>query len=71
MTSDAESRLVELETRLAFQDHTLAVLNETVVEQARALEALSRRFEAAMDDLRKLRTTLMADPSQEPPPPHY
>lgn len=71
MTPDADARLVELETRLAFQDHTLAVLNETVVEQGRALEALSRRFELALDDLSKLRTTLLADPGQEPPPPHY
>lgn len=71
MDAQDEARLVELETRLAFQDHTLAVLNETVVEQARALDALSRRFELAMDDLRKLRTTLLADPGQEPPPPHY
>lgn len=66
-----EDRLVELETRLAFQDHTLAVLNETVVAQGRALDALARRLELVMDDLRKVRSQQVADPSQEPPPPHY
>lgn len=66
-----ETRMVELETRLAFQDHTLSVLNETVVEQSRLIEQLSRRLELALDDLRRVRTTLLADPGQEPPPPHY
>ena len=68
---DHEARLVELETRLAFQDHTVAVLNETVVGQARALTEMARRLEDALGDLRKLRTMLHADPGDEPAPPHY
>jgi len=68
---DHEARLVELETRLAFQDHTVAVLNETVVEQARALTEMARRLDDALGDLRKLRSMLFADPGEEPAPPHY
>ena len=66
-----EARLVELETRLAFQEHTLGVLNDTVLEQSRALHELTRRLEAAMQDLGRLRTLLFADPGEEPAPPHY
>lgn len=64
-------RIVELETRLAFQDQALSVLNDTVVDQARAIEALTRRLDAALGDLGKLRTMLFADPGEEPAPPHY
>ena len=68
---DDAARLVELETRLAFQEHTIGVLNETVLEQSRAVHALSRRLDDALEDLRRLRTLLFADPGEEPPPPHY
>ena len=66
-----EQRLVELETRLAFQEHALAELGEELaqsrLERARS-EAL---LQAVLSDLRGLRGTLYAYPSSEPPPPHY
>ena len=71
MDAQDEARLVELETRLAFQEHTIGVLNDTVLEQSRALQALGRRLDDAMEDLRRLRTLLLADPGEEPAPPHY
>lgn len=69
--NDHEARIVELETRLAFQDHTVAELNEAVVEQAKAMTDLARKLGDALEDLRKLRTMLFADPTDEPAPPHY
>ncbi|MCY4124681.1 MAG: SlyX family protein, partial [Pseudomonas sp.] len=35
-----EPRMVELETRQAFQDDTLQALNDVVVEQGRVIERL-------------------------------
>ena len=35
-----ESRVVELETRQAFQDDTIQALNDVVVEQGRVIERL-------------------------------
>lgn len=65
------SRLVELETRVAFQEHTLAELNEVVTAQARELIALRRELALATTDLKNMREQLYADPASEPPPPHY
>ncbi|MCI1709576.1 MAG: SlyX family protein [Chiayiivirga sp.] len=64
-------RLVELETRVAFQEHTLAELNEVMTAQGRELIELRRELERALADLKTLRGLLYADPASEPPPPHY
>lgn len=64
-------RLIELETRLAFQEHTLSELNEIVADQARELIELRRQLEQVLADLRTMRGLIGADPSSEPPPPHY
>jgi SlyX protein len=66
-----EQRLVELETRLAFQEQALAELSDALaaarVETARNGELLRR----ALDDLKQTRGDFFADPASEPPPPHY
>jgi SlyX protein len=62
---------VELETRVAFQEHTLAELNEVMTAQGRELIELRRELERALADLKTLRGLLYADPASEPPPPHY
>jgi SlyX protein len=67
----AAERLVELETRVAFQEHTLAELNDVVASQSQEILALRRDLERALADLKTLRGLLYADPSVEPPPPHY
>jgi SlyX protein len=64
-------RLVELESRVAFQEHTLAELNDIVTAQVREVETLRRQLERALADLKSLRGLLYADPAAEPPPPHY
>ena len=68
----AESdRLVELETRMAFQDHLLNELNDVVTAQGRELQAMQQQLARAVADLKTLRGLLYADPASEPPPPHY
>ncbi|KFL38086.1 SlyX family protein [Arenimonas donghaensis] len=71
MTTDVEQRIAELETRLAFQEHTLGELSDALaeirMESARNAETLVR----VMAELKQLRTLLYADPGSEPPPPHY
>lgn len=69
--NDTERRLVDIETRLAFQEQTLSEMSDALAaaraESARNAELLKR----ALDDLRQLRTLLYADPAQETPPPHW
>ena len=65
------ARLVELETRVAFQDHTLSELNDVVTAQGRELHEMRQELARAVADLKTLRGLLYADPGSEPPPPHY
>ncbi len=73
--TDTGARIVDLETRVAFQEHTLGELSDALadlrMENARLLLTVQR----ALDELRQLRaglaTDLTGDPAIEPPPPHY
>lgn len=71
MTSDHEQRIVELETRLAFQEQALNQLSDALaelrIETARNHDLLRR----VLEDIKLHRGDLMADPADEPPPPHY
>ena len=66
-----EQRLVDLETRLAFQEHALQELSEALAESRRERARSDALLEAVLADLRGLRGALYSDPSSEPPPPHY
>lgn len=67
----SEQRLVELETRLAFQEHALQQLSEALADARMEGQSTRELLTRALDDLMQLRRTLMADPADESPPPHY
>ncbi len=71
MDADLQQRLVELETRLAFQEQALAELSDALaasrLEAARNADLLRR----ALEEMKQTRGDFFADPSEEPPPPHY
>ena len=69
--SDLEQRLVELETRLAFQEHALAELGDALAEARLERARSDELLQAVLADLRGLRGALYADAGSEPPPPHY
>ncbi|MDD2136663.1 SlyX family protein [Pseudomonas kurunegalensis] len=65
-----ELRIVELETRQAFQDDTIHALNDVVVEQARVIE----RLQSQMAELIKRYEEMVGQygsEGEEAPPPHY
>ena len=66
-----ESRIVELETRLAFQEHSLQELNDVVVRQQQEILQLTRELEALKAQIRALAPALVAGRGEETPPPHY
>lgn len=66
-----QNRLDELETRLAFQDETLLILNTEVTRQQREIALLTQEIAALKAHLRSLAADLTASRAQEPPPPHY
>jgi SlyX protein len=71
MNDSVETRLVELEIRLAHQDDLLQTLNRTITEQQQTIETLRARVDHLSLVLMEALQALPGDPSQEPPPPHY
>ena len=66
-----EDRLIELETRLAFQEHALMELSEALADARTEGNRTAELMRGMLSDLRKVRTELHADAADEPPPPHY
>ncbi|MBW8850152.1 MAG: SlyX family protein [Xanthomonadales bacterium] len=68
---DLQARVVELETRLAFQEQAQLELSDALAalrdEAARSADLLRR----VLEELKTHRGDVMADPASEPPPPHY
>ncbi len=66
-----EQRLIELETRMAFQEQAMLELSEALADAREEGARNARMLAALLSDLRKLRSELHTDPASEPPPPHY
>lgn len=66
-----EERLVDMETRLAFLEDAQQQLSDVIARQEKEIEALNRRVVALEEQLREVAPNLIADASDEPPPPHY
>ena len=66
-----ERRLVELETRLAFQEHAMGELSDALADTRLEAARLAELLRQALEALELARGDLMADPASEPPPPHY
>ena len=65
---DLESRVTDLETRLAFQDDTIQALNDVLVEQQRVMERMQLRALAKRQEEMQVPMDAGED---EAPPPHY
>ena len=66
-----EDKIIDLESKLAFQDQTINELNEVITDQQQQLDQLREEIR-----LLNLRLTSIAEQSnvseeKEPPPPHY
>ena len=62
--SPLEARIETLETRVAYQEHTIEALNQALTAQWKEIDRLTR-------ELVRLGDRLPASPGDEPPPPHY
>ncbi len=70
MSVELEQRIVELETRLAFQEDTITALNDVVVEQHRLIERLMLQVAALARRQDEMAGQLGAT-GDDAPPPHY
>jgi SlyX protein len=71
LPAELEARLVELETRLAFQEHTVAELSDALAAARLESERNADLLRRALEELKSSRASFLADAAEEPPPPHY
>ncbi|MBT8084010.1 MAG: SlyX family protein [Woeseia sp.] len=67
-----EQRIIELETRIAYQEHTISELNNAVADQQQQLTRLMRVLESLTARLAVMAEMMPeADSPQNEQPPHY
>lgn len=73
MTTDADDRIIELETRVAFQEETLTQLNDALVSQQKQLFQLQALVHELREELRARTEPLEITPRdpRDEIPPHY
>ena len=64
----SDTRLEDLEIRLAHQEKMLAELNDIVTAQWKKIDALESQNRRLLEDFQNLD---MGQKATEPPPPHY
>lgn len=62
-------RIDALEMRLTYQDETIETLNQTITDQWRKIDALTRQLAEMKERLQQAESSLPG-PANEPPP-HY
>lgn len=72
MTIDeAVAAIEELQTKVAFQEHTIDSLNEALTEQQYQIEKLQVQLRHVMEKVKGFEPSNIAKLSDETPPPHY
>ena len=66
-----EDRVIELETRLAFQEDSIQHLNQTLADQQRLIDSLLAELSQLKQRLQSLSPSPLEGDHPEPPPPHY
>lgn len=65
-----EERVMDLESRLAFQDDTIQALNDVLVAQQRSVERLQLQMAALLKRQEEMGGQFETS-EEEAPPPHY
>lgn len=68
---DLGDRFVDLEIRLAHQEHAIEQLTSRLLESDREVRELAARLAATEQQLRAMARPDVASASEETPPPHY
>jgi SlyX protein len=71
MTEIRPERLIELETKLAYQEEALHVLNQVVTRQQKQIDQLEQLCRQLAERIRSAGEPLPAGTPAEEVPPHY
>ena len=66
-----EQRFVDLETKLAHQEHLLLELNEIITKQQENIMRLEKLCDSIIERVRSLSEAAPADTNADEKPPHY
>ena len=69
--AEMEERLIALETKIAYQDNTIDILNEIVTKQQDKIDLLEKKLDALKEQLSLLAGSVPGSQLPDPPPPHY
>ncbi|MDX8403303.1 MAG: SlyX family protein [Mariprofundaceae bacterium] len=68
---DLEKHIIELETKVSYQDHIIQELNDVVTSQQKQIDVLESEFKRLREHLKTSSSSQLARPDEEVPPPHY
>ena len=71
MSGEHDMRITELETRLAFQEQALQELSDALAASRTESERTAALLRRVLAELAQARGPELANPADEPPPPHY
>lgn len=66
-----EDRIIDIETRLAYQEHLLSELNDALTNQQAQIGRLETMCESLIDRVKSLMDNAPSDDSRDQLPPHY
>ncbi len=66
-----KDRITEIEMRISFQDETIAVLNEVIIEQQKKIDELEQAYVKLAEKGHSSQSLFDGVEPEEPPPPHY
>ena len=66
-----ENRIIELETKLAYQEDTIEELNQIVTKQQEELAVLTLAVQKLHEQVKQMTPSNLVSIDQEAPPPHY
>lgn len=66
-----DERLIEIETKVAYQEHTISELNDVIYRQQQQIDRLERICNALTDRLQDMAESVNTDKGGYEKPPHY
>ena len=66
-----ENKIIELQSKLAFQDETINDLNEVITDQQQQLDQLREEIRLLGLRIASVAESSSTSDEKEPPPPHY